>query len=206
MKHIKFRTWVLILLVLLISMTGLTAAKYINTKTLDGTVTFTAELAQEFYLLEHVANRQDDGSYQLSDTKYVKSNQQYILIPGLDIPKDPHIVINGKSTHIPAYLFLEVVDNMIVDTDENKLLEYDLESFWIPTELKTSDRGGTFYVYGNPGTKEPIEIKESHTKSNPIRILQNNEITVSQKLLSGVNTGSLTFYAYLEEASLYKNP
>ena len=198
MKHIKFRTWVLILLVLLISMTGLTAAKYINTKTLSGTVTFTAELAQEFYLLEHVANRQDDGSYQLSDTEYVKSNQQYILIPGLDIPKDPHIVIKGKSTNIPAYLFLEVVD----DTKNESLIFSIDESHWIPTTLKTPQHGGTVYVYStNQSTYTPI--KENHAK---IPILTNDQITVSQKLLSGEKTGSLTFYAYLEEASLYKNP
>ncbi len=206
MKHIKFRTWVLILLALLISLSGFAAGKYFKTISQDYTVEFTAKLADEFYLKEHIALRQEDGSYTLGDT-YVPVNekQEYILIPGLDIPKDPHIVINGKSTHIPAYLFLEVVDNMIVDKDGNKLLEYDLESFWIPTKLKTSDRGGTFYVYGNPDTKEPIEIKESHTESNPIRILQNNEITVSQRLLSGVNTGSLTFYAYLEEATPYRS-
>ena len=189
MKHIKFRTWVLILLALLISLSGFAAAKYINTKTLNGTVTFTAELAQEFYLLEHVANRQDDGSYQLSDTEYVKSNQQYILIPGVDIPKDPHIVIKGKS-HIEAYLFLEVVDNT-----PNESLDFSLSKYWITTDLKTSQHGGTVYVYSENGANF-TPIKTDYEK---IPILTDNTVTVKQALLSGNETNSLTFYAYLEE-------
>lgn len=208
MKHINFRTWVLILLALLIALSGFAVGKYFKTISQDYTIEFTAELAKEFYLKEHVAIRQDDGTYELSDTNYVPVNekQEYILIPGLDIPKDPHIVINGKSTNIPAYLFLEVVDNTIVDQSNNKLLTYNFESCWIPAQnLKTPQHGGTVYVFCD-SEKNPMEITENYIGNNTINILKEETVTVSQKLLSGVNTGSLTFYAYLEEASLYKNP
>lgn len=210
MKNIKFRTWVLILLTLLIALSGFAAAKYVDTKTLGGTVSFTAKLADEFYLKESTADRQSNGTYSLNKNNPITgSKQSYVLIPGLDIPKDPYIVIKGKTTDIPTYLFLEVVDNVIVDNvivdaDKEKLLEYELESFWIPADtMKAPQQGGTVYVYGDPNTNKPIEIKEDHESIN---ILKGETITVSQKLLSeGVaKTGSLTFYAYLEEAASHK--
>lgn len=192
MKNIKFRTWVLILLALLISLSGFAAAKYVDTITLDGTVRFTAKLADEFYLRESVAISQADGTYKLG-SDYVQSNQVYTLIPGVDIPKDPHIVIKGKS-HIEAYLFLEVVDS----TPNNSLV-FSLSENWIETTLKTPQHGGKVYVYSTD-KQNAAQITQDYDK---ITILTGDTVTVKQGLKTNYDNdpqgNSLAFYAYLEE-------
>ena len=100
-------TLILLLSLILVTLVGYVIGKYVDDKALEGRVIFTASLAENVILQEHTAQQQADGSYQLTEP-FVTGND-YVLIPGLDIPKDPHILIEGK-TNIPAYLFVEVVD------------------------------------------------------------------------------------------------
>lgn len=193
MKYIKFRTWVLILLALLIALSGYAAAKYVQTKTLGGTVTFTAKLAEEFYLRETEIIRQDDGNYTLGSEYVYNTQQTYVLIPGVDIPKDPHIVIKGKTPNIPAYLFLEVVDS----TPNNSLV-FSLSENWISAaSLKQPQHDGMVYVY-SADKNAPTPITQDYEK---ITILTGDTVTVKQGLKTNhdKDPNSLTFYAYLEE-------
>ena len=160
MKKKQFRSRLRLLLVLtlvLLALTGYAVGKYMEDKTIDGRVVFTASLADEVILQERTAQRQENGSYKLVSP--MCGGNDYVLLPGLDIPKDPHIVIKGKSTNIPAYLFLEVVDNT-----PNESLIFSIDgNYWIKTELKQPQHDGTVYVYStNQSTYTPI--KENHAK------------------------------------------
>lgn len=192
MRKMSFRArfrLLIVLTLLLIALTTFAVGKYITTIENESTVSFTARLAKDVILQEHLAVRQPDGSYQLGE-EVVKGNS-YKLIPGLDIDKDPHIVITGK-TNIPAHLYIEVVDNI-----PNGALRYNLISKnWISSSRTAKVAGATVYVYSTDGSN-PAQITTDQTK---IFILQDNKIYVDQGLLSDDESNGLTFYAYLEEA------
>ena len=202
-KKVRIRLLVVILLLtLLIGMIGLASAKYTQTISINGKITFSARLADSIAVQEHKAVRQADGTYVLHDgsikpgseetypNEIVNSNA-YTLIPGVDIPKDPHIAISGK-TPIHAHLYLEVLDNT-----PNQAIEYTLEDYWKETELAPKNLvDAKVYVYYDETNNKNFVITSDQT----INILKNNTITVNQGLvLDGNNNNSLKFSAYLEE-------
>lgn len=194
MRKMNFRTrlWLLIILaVLLIALTTFAAGKYIMTISLQNTVTFTAELAENVVLVESKINRKSDGTYETTSETIAGGTQSYTLIPGLDVPKDPHIIIEGK-TPIPAYLYIEVVDNTT-----NNALRYTLTDSWIESSALAPQHEGAVYVYSTDETN-PTKIT---TDLGEIYILKDNKFYVDQALLSGTGTNGLTFYAYLVEAT-----
>lgn len=198
MKKIPFRTRLLLvaLTLLLAALMGFAVGKYKNTISIKGTITFSARLAEDVLLQEHEAVRQPDGSYQLNTGKTLQGNT-YKLIPGLDIPKDPHIIIKGK-TPIPAYLYVEIVDTLDtakIGQEDVKLISYAVADSWERTDL-TGANGGTVYKYNT--------VLSNENFSDPIYILADNGITVSQYVKSYDYTANsdqdvLKFYAYLEE-------
>ena len=70
------------------------------------------KLADSLTLVEHKVEQQADGSYQL--TAETTNKNSYQVMPGMELPKDPTITVNGK-TAAAAYLYVEVVDQL----DEN---------------------------------------------------------------------------------------
>lgn len=198
MRSMKFRArfgLFMILVLLLMSLVGFVVGKYITTIEKKDVVTFTAKLAEKVELKETKVRRNEDGSYGQPDKSLTTQAQEYILIPGLDVPKDPYIVIQGK-TEIPAYLFVEVVDNT-----PNEALRYALTDNWVESNLRApKNAGATLYVYTDED-KNPVEIVSNY---EGISILKDNFFYVDQKLKSGVSSNALTFYAYLEEAAIYK--
>lgn len=166
MRKMSFRArfrLLIVLTLLLIALTTFAVGKYITTIEKESTVSFTANLAKDVILQEHLAVRQLDGSYQLGE-KVVKGNS-YKLIPGLDIKKDPHIIIQDK-TPIPAYLYIEVESTL----DTPVTYEID-DSIW--NELE-----------GVPGVYYYKDAIDENFSENPIYILKDNQITVGQLLLS----------------------
>ena len=165
MKKKQFRARLRLLLVLtllLLTLIGYAVGKYMEDKTIDGRVVFTASLADEVILQERTAQRQENGSYKLVSP--MCGGNDYVLLPGLDIPKDPHIIIEGK-TAIPAFLFVEVVDNT-----GNDAIAWAVDTaLWEPVP----DVAGNVYVY-----KEVLTA----TPPDPIYILAGNQVTVSQHL------------------------
>ena len=174
--------WLLILLVLLITLTAYVAGKYIKTISFSGSVTFTSSLASNMVLQEHEAVQNPDGSYSL--TANIVNGNNYTLIPGQDIPKDPHIIITGK-TQIPAYLYIEIESTL----DAPVTYEVDTTKW---TLLKT-DGNKSVYYYNN--------VLGAGFSEDPIYILKDNRVVVSQKLLSGSDaaTDVLTIRAVLKE-------
>lgn len=205
-KKIRIRLLVVILLLaLLIGMIGLASAKYTQTISIEGKITFSARLADSIAVQEHEAVRQTDGSYQLNNAataSHVTKNS-YVLIPGLDIPKDPHVVITGK-TPIEAYLYIEIVDTLdtvTVDGNSVKLIDYSVENCWKESTAFDDKHGGTVYVYTGADA-EPDKLIA--TPQTPIYILAGNKVTVSQYVKSYDITAdsdqdTLSFYAYLVE-------
>lgn len=191
-NHSRLRLVLILIIVLQVSLlVSFVAGKYLFRTALKGTVTFQADLATEFLLRESTAERQGDGSYKLQ-APYITDNrllpQVYSLLPGLDVPKDPHVVISGKSP-IPAYLFIEIVDET-----GNPAISFEVAGCWINTNMKNPKYGGTVYAYSTDGST-PAEI----TTDKIIYILRNNLVYVSQTLNSSEETNLMTIYAYLEE-------
>ena len=210
MKMLKYRRLrakfcaVLILSIILISICGAGYAKYINQQKYTGTVTLKAELGT-IVLREHKAVRQDDGSYVLLDEgecaeedvenihEHVTSNS-YILIPGLDVPKDPHVVIT-KENDLPVYIYIEVIDK----TESDKLT-YTISKEWEPLlnegNQVTTSNGGLVYVY-----------KDALTASAIIHIFELEELkggrymTVSQGILSDLPENPLLINAYMYQTA-----
>ena len=204
MRKMSFRArfrLLIVLTLLLIALTTFAVGKYITTIEEESTVSFTARLAKDVILQEHKADRNADGSYTLTAEIATPDENghynSYKLIPGLDIPKDPHIVIQGK-TPIPAYLYLEVEESIsntsirwsLNKTDDNK-------DYWIESnKLAPKKTDNKIYVYSTDGAN-PHKIITDMT----VHILEGDEITVNQALLSGDEENSLKFYAYLIEAT-----
>ena len=186
-----------VMLVCCIAVTGTLAVLF--AKTSEPVVnTFTAAgdgklVTGEFTLKEHIAAKQTDGSYTLTEettNDTVKGNDYYVL-PKTDLPKDPYITIIGK-TNAPAYLYVEVVDGLPSG------MHYNMASCWTKLEGVTGNNGGVIYVYNN-GT--PID--ENSTGLENISIIKNDTITVDD--VPGLAEGqkvSLSFYAYLGQASV----
>lgn len=194
MRTTKFRArfgLLIVLVLLMMSCIGFVFGKYITTIENNNVVTFTAELADLVELRESQVMRNEDGTYSKTNVMITNQTQEYILIPGLDVPKDPHIVIQGKS-EIPAYLFIEVIDNT-----PNNALNYTLAKEWVESTLrKPRNEGAKLYVYSSDGST-PTEIVNNYEK---IGILNNEVFYVNQGLKWGESSNALTFYAYLEEA------
>lgn len=187
MKGKKSRLLILIAVVVLVSvLIGFAVGKYVTTVSVSGKVTFTASLAENVQLLEHKAEPNADGSYTLSETETTATNE-YILLPGLDIPKDPYIKITGK-TPIASYLFLVVEDKLGNDSG----ISYDLADCWKPVEGKDG-----VYVYSD--STGAVAITHETEDIDKIEIIENDMVYVSQKLADTLTDVELNFSAILKE-------
>ena len=173
--------FLLAVLFCLSAITFVVVAKYAKDIPFSGTVTFKAHLADNLTLTESQAIRQANGTYTLNTATPVSGNT-YVLMPGVDIPKDPKITVYGK-TAVPAYLYVEVVISALPAD-----ITYAMADGWGKLTGITGPQGGTVYVYNTLLNGTPNEVT--------VQILKNNTLTVSQKL-SQTATGTVTFYAYL---------
>ena len=190
MKRKNYRIAALLVVMLLGigAMAGMVLAKYVYSTEVSGTIKFSAKLADSIVLQEHRAVKQQDGSYSL--TEEIGTENTYTLIPGLDIPKDPYILISGK-TPLPSYLYVEVVDEK-----KNEALSYAISDQWMLITSEGGEHGGDVYVYTTgSGLAAPLVADPA----GPIYILQNNQVTVSQTLKQSFEEGKLQFYACMGE-------
>lgn len=167
------------------------AAKYIRSVTWQSVVTFSADLAKSIELYEHEAEKQPDGSYKLTDEKV--TGNTYTVMPGVDIPKDPCITIEGKSA-IDAYLYIEVSDD--ISSVTGVYITYALEEHWMLLENVTGKQGGKVYVYSEDGTN-PTVLDEAFSKET-IGILKDNTVTVSHHT-QNLPEFSMKFHGYMAQ-------
>ena len=100
-----------------------------------------------------------------------------------------------KQTKIEAYLYVEIINNL----GENGL-SYSLTDDWVALVGVKGDNGGDVYVYSG-GTNAAKKITKDFNQ-NPIKILKNDQITVSNDNKSSLGTVNVSFYGYLAQASL----
>ncbi len=172
----------LVVLIMITALSNAVFAKYLRRFNYDRKVTVSAELVETLRLFEHEAVRNDMGEYALNNANEVSSNE-YILMPGVDIPKDPHIEIKGK-TSIPAYLYVEVVDKLNTTT-----VTYSLTGDWTLLSGITGPNGGKMYVYKEKLTGTPADIT--------IPVLSDDTVYVSASLDRTQTNLNLDFYAYM---------
>ena len=203
---LKFRTRVVLLILLVALLIGLISfvdAKYADTISYRGKITFSAKLANNVELRESKIVRKNDGTYETTAETITNGTQSYTLVPGQDIPKNPHIIIEGK-TKIPAYLYVEIVDTLDtvkIGEEEVKLIDYSVTDNWERAVAQSLNKhGGTVYRYRGG------ILTDTNTPTAPIYILQDNQVTVSQYVKSHDITqeqvnDNLTFYVYLIETN-----
>lgn len=108
------------------------------------------------------------------------------VVPGVDIPKNPYVVTDGKND-VPCYLYIEVVKDNVPDT-----ITFEVSEEWIKIENITGKNGGDIYSYKS--------IVNTNEKKNRIEIIKDNKIYVSQSF-SAENKFSISFRGYMIQAA-----
>ena len=169
---------------------GSVAAKYIKEQRLPGSIKLEAELAESIEVFEHKADRQDDGTYVLLEgtaNETTEGIDDYMLMPGVDVPKDPTVRVTGY-TGIPAYVFIEVT----VPEDEVEVFEeyvaYSVTDNW--SELDSTAYPGVWYTTLGADDAGNVEI--------PVlaEVVDGCQLQISDTLPRGT-TASLSFTAYI---------
>ena len=165
-----------------VTLFGFGFAKYKTSVSFETNVTYSTKLAQTISLVESKAIRQEDGSYMLDSNKV--NNNTYKVMPGVDIPKNPMIIVEGK-TDVPAYLFIEVVENV------PNAVEYTIQSEWKSLGIK-GPNGGDVYVY------QSLVLDRSNCPDN-ISVLAGNLLIVSDTYRNDTADFSMDIYAYMSQ-------
>ncbi len=126
-----------------------------------------------------------DSIYTFSSGITNEIEYEYV-VPGVDIPKNPYVVTDGKN-EVPCYLYIEVVKDNVPDT-----ITFEVSEEWIKIENITSKNGGDIYSYKS--------IVNANEKKNKIEIIKDNKIYVSQNF-SAENKFSIGFRGYMIQAA-----
>lgn len=196
-KLTKFHIAVIFLAVIMISFSLMSnsMAKYVKDVPFDGKVTFTADLAGNFELFEHQAVKNNStGEYSLGEAEV--SANTYILIPGLNVPKDPTVRITAKST-VDAYVYVELLPTTDLDG-----ISYEIDSCWKKLDIT----GKNVYVYFDTVNNTPFVVDESFgtSGSGTINIIKDKTFTVSDSV-KGKTTQTITFHAYMAQKTTETN-
>lgn len=183
-KTRKTRISVLSLILLAIAaaalIIGLAAAKYVKEVRMTHTIKVSADLAKSIEIFEHKANRTEHGDYETSADTVAEN--EYKLMPGVDVPKDPTVRIKGY-TGLKAWLYVEIVETTVPTS-----VTYATASGWEPLSV-TGPNGGKIYYR---------ELTNAQTGDLEFPVLANNTVTVSESIPRGT-TLKLDFYAYITQ-------
>ena len=184
-KTRKTRISVLSLILLAIAVAaliiGLVAAKYVREVRMPHKITVSADLAEDIEIFEHKINRTEHGDYETETTEVTEND--YVLMPGVDVPKDPTVRIEGY-TGLAAWLYVE-----IVETDLPATVTYTAADGWTLLTGLTGPNGGKIYYR---------ELTNAQTGDLEFPVLANNTVTVSESIPRGT-TLKLDFYAYITQ-------
>lgn len=184
-KTRKTRISVLSLILLAIAaavlIIGLAAAKYVKEVRMTHTIKVSADLAKSIEIFEHKANRTEHGDYETEKTEVTKND--YVLMPGVDVPKDPTVRIKGY-TGLAAWLYVEIVETTVPTT-----VTYATASGWTELSGVTGPNRGKIYYR---------ELTNAQTGDLEFPVLANNTVIVSESIPRGT-TLKLDFYAYITQ-------
>ncbi len=151
------------------------SAKYRKDISIPGKLIIDAGLASDIYIKEPLAERKTDGSYLLKTEGEPVDSNSFIVMPGVELPRDPFVKIDGK-TEIPAYLYAEIV--------KSGNIEFTVDgSKWTKLEGKTGKNGGDIYAY--------YEVLTNLNSNDRIYILSEKKVTVAE------GEAELDFYPYM---------
>ncbi len=179
-----------IVLVIAMSVTGTLA--YLTADTGAVTNTFTVgnifdeedrDTHKNFELLEHGITGKP-GEYTLTAEEV--SENEYTVMPGVNIPKDPFIRVNSP-VGVDVYLFVEVVDG----TGEQLTVTVD-SAKWTKLAGVTGTHGGDVYTLASGRLTAGSTLDATN-------ILADDEIVVANATI--VAPGQVTFYGYLIQAA-----
>ena len=198
-KRIIITSVVCILVVLLAIATGGVFSKYQQSVVVNEDVNIKVSsgvLASVFSLQEHEAVQTNDGNYHLDADKIAINNTNtYYVLPGVDLPKDPHFTIL-KETDVEAYLYVEIINNL----GDNNGLSYEVTTDWKKLDIKGENNGDLYVYTGGEETAKAI-TKGFDTQDAGLMILQDNKIAVDPVNKSSITEVSISFYGYLAQAS-----
>lgn len=179
-----------IVLVVAMSVTGTLAYLTANTGAVTNTFTVgkvfdkeDSDTHKNFELLEHGITGKP-GEYTLTAEEV--SENEYTVMPGVKIPKDPFVRVNSP-VGVDVYLFVEVVDS----TGEQLTVTVD-SAKWTKLAGVTGTHGGDVYTLASGRLTAGSTLDATY-------ILANNEIVVANATI--VNPGRVTFYGYLIQAA-----
>jgi hypothetical protein len=152
------------------------------------------DFVKYFVLMEHCAvDSNKDGSYELTSQEVISND--YNIYPGVNIPKDPFIKIDGLTKD--AYLFVEIIG------ESNSDFAWSVKDSWLKTEL-SGHNGGTVYAY--KGQSNSVSVLDETSGASFIEYILNG-IDGSEN--GGINVSDtyrrsdkidIIFYGYLIQA------
>ncbi len=154
-------------------------AKYVKDTTLNGNITFQAELG-DVLIREKQAVKQSNGTYMLNDVTLPDGtyNDNYTMMPGVDIPRNAWVAVVDKSS-IPAYVYFNAVGGTPSGEGNRTItctLAYGTVTYTLADHWKwVSD---TKYIYAPGGTAAEVIANVD------ISVLSDNTMYVSH-LASG---------------------
>lgn len=200
-QNIMYRTVGVLLVLTMLSawlLCGL-YAKYTVSESYQDSASVAKIGVDKLELLEHEAVLIDDADravqqdsvYELTDNEVTK-NDYDVVLPGVDIPKDPFIRIKGDSkasideAKTSYELYLNVVEEDLPDT-----VTYEMAEGWKLIKTETSQSNGVVYTY------KYNKVIDSQF-SGKFSVLKDNKLKVSASYV-GNGKFSLTFNAWLAQ-------
>lgn len=191
--NVMFRTVGILLVLATLSVWLLCGlyAKYIVSENYQDSASVDSIGIGNLELLEHEAVLiedadkavQQDSVYELTDNEVTK-NTYDVVLPGVDIPKDPfiRIKVEPKAT---CELYVQVVEKDIPNT-----VTYEMAGGWELIKTETAQSETTVYTYKY---NKAIDSKFS----GPVSVLKNNKLKVSESYVGNGKTFTLNFNAWL---------
>lgn len=132
------------------------------------------------------------SSNTLDTNKEVTTENDYQMVPGKVLPKDPFVTVKGGSESSYVFVTVEKANNF-----DNFITATINTAAW--TELKT-ENGVVVYYYGTNGALTKVPYNTTDTKL--ASILTNDQVTVNSAVTKtqldnvGANKPTITFKAY----------
>ena len=178
MKNKKFLMMMLaMVLVCVVSVAGTLA--YLTATTQSVKNTFVAAELADLVLDESKANG-SNGNYTLDTNTRVQANN-YTVVPGVNLPKDPKVTVKGLEQ--TAYLYIEVIDAL------PSTITWEMRDTWTEVTGKTGKNGGKIYAYN--------AIIQPNTADQEFFIIKDDTMVVASNYEKTTAAQELTFYAYL---------
>ena len=172
---------------------------WLTSETTKVTNTFTsAELfgnpTNDFTLWEYQADLGENGKYTLNTNKKVEGNA-YDILPGVNIPKNPTVDVVNLEEY--AYLYIKVT-GLPMTTGLRATIE---DSNW--KALDTTEYPGVYVYSGSyaDASSHVIKATDEGKKTFTATILKDNQIEVSDTYADKSDNISLSFQAYMVQAT-----